>query len=131
MTFRRTLAAALAATAIAAPAASAQPADMHGPAAQAAARSQQWQDLRSPDAVDAATHRGTSAMTAVASPGHPSEVADAAPLPPASDAALTTSDDAIDWATLGLGIAGLVLFLGGVVALATRTRPAPRTRPSA
>jgi hypothetical protein len=44
------------------------------------------------------------------------------------DAPLSAGDDGVDWPTLGLGIAGLVLFMGGVVALATRTRSVPRTR---
>ena len=55
MTVRRTLLAALAAAALIAPAAQAQPADMHASTAQAAAKAQQQpkQDLRSPDARDA------------------------------------------------------------------------------
>ncbi len=55
MTLRRTLLAALAAAALIAPAAQAQPADMHASTAQAAAKAQQQptQDLRSPDARDA------------------------------------------------------------------------------
>ena len=57
MTIRRTLAAALAATAIAAPAAAAaQPADMHASTAIAAAKAQQRQDLRGEHAKDAAQH---------------------------------------------------------------------------
>jgi hypothetical protein len=131
MTIRRTFAAALAATAIASPAASAQPADLHASTALAAAQIQEQHDLRSPDAIDAAIHSSRSSSTVPASPGHPSESANTAPLPPATDEALSTSHDGVDWATLGLGIAGLVLFMGGVVALATRTRPASRTRASA
>ena len=59
MTIRRTLTAVLAATALIAPAAQAQPADMHASVAQAAAQerraqeAQPKQDLRSPDARDA------------------------------------------------------------------------------
>src|SRR3954451_20025947 len=69
MTLRRTLATAVAAAALVAPAAQAQPADIHAPLARAAARSQspdmhaavaqsaakaqRAQDLRSPDARDA------------------------------------------------------------------------------
>jgi hypothetical protein len=147
MTIRRTLAAALAATALAATAASAQPADMHASTALGTAQAQpqrqdlrgehakdaaiqQRQDFRSPDAIDAAIHP-TKPFTAPASPGHPAEAGNTTPLPPVTAEALSTSDDGIDWATLGLGIAGLVLFLGGVLALATRGRPAPRTGASA
>ena len=55
MSIARTLVAALAVTALAVPAAQAQPADMHASTAQAAAKAQQQpkQDLRSPDARDA------------------------------------------------------------------------------
>ena len=57
MNIRRTLAAALAATAIAAPTATAsQPADMHASTAIAAAKAQQRQDLRGEHAKDAAQH---------------------------------------------------------------------------
>ncbi len=67
MSLRRTLLAALAATALIAPAAHAQPADMHASTAQAAAKAQQHkQDLRSPDARDASVtlHRNTHAVNA-------------------------------------------------------------------
>ena len=147
MTFRRTLAAALAAGAIAAPAASAQPADTHASTVTVAATAQQRQDLRSPDAVDAARAqrqdlrsadavdaalRATKSSSAViTSPGHAGEPGHTTPLPPETEKALAEGDGGIDWVTLALGSAGLVLFLGGVVALATRTRPAPRTRVSA
>jgi hypothetical protein len=56
MTIRRTIATAVAAAALVAPAAQAQPADMHASTAQAAAKAAQQpkQDLRTPDARDAA-----------------------------------------------------------------------------
>lgn len=54
MRITATLAAALAIAALVAPAAPAQPADMLASTAQAAARAQQKQDLRSPDARDTA-----------------------------------------------------------------------------
>jgi hypothetical protein len=143
MTFRRTVAAALAATAIAAPAATAQPADIHAPLATAhqqrqdlrspdaidAARAQR-KDLRSPDALDAALRRGRSAIAVVSSPGHPSEAAHTTPLPPQTTEALADSGGGIDWATVALGSAALMLFLGGVVALMTRTRPTSGPRVS-
>ena len=125
MTIRRTLAAALAATAIAAPAASAQPFDSHTATRLAAAQEQQL-DLRSPDAIDAAVHPRPAPYFAPVSPGHPSEVGNTSPLPPSTDEKPAATGDAIDWSTLGLGIFGLVLFMAGVIALATRTRPTPR-----
>ena len=54
MSIARTLVAALAVTALAAPAAQARPADMHASFAEAAAKAQQKQDLRSPDAIERA-----------------------------------------------------------------------------
>ena len=128
MKIRRTLAAALVATAIAAPAAAAaaQPADMHASTAIAAAKAQQRQDLRGEHAKDAAQHpRKTQASLIVASPGHPSESGNAKPLPPAA-ARATTSDDGVDWTTIALGVAGTLLVFGGIVALTIR-RPVPRS----
>ena len=122
MTIRRTLAAILAASAIAAPAASALPADTHGSKAPAAAFQQR--DLRSPDAIDAAQHPRKSPL--LASPGHPSEAANTIPLPPVT-AQPAKSDDGIDWSTIGLGVAGTLLALGAIVALTNR-RHVPHTR---
>ena len=83
MTIRRTLLAALAAAALIAPAAQAEPADMHASTAQAAAKAQQQpkQDLRSPDARDASVtaHRSRHAVNA---PGA-TAVGSASELPPA------------------------------------------------
>jgi len=124
MTIRRTLAAALVATAIAAPAASAQPFDSQAGTPTGAAREQR-QDLRSPDAIDAAIHPDSAPLIPV-SPGHPSEVDNTSPLPPLADEEPAASSDAVDWTTLGLGVIGLVLFMAAVVALATHTRPARR-----
>jgi hypothetical protein len=123
MTIRRTLAAALAATAIAAPAATAaQPADMHASTAIAAAKAQQRQDLRGEHAKDAAQHpRKTQASLLPASPGHPSESGNPAPLPPVT-AQATKSDDGVDWMTIVLGVAGALLAVGGIAALSNRSR---------
>lgn len=106
MTIRRTLAAALAVTAIAAPSASAIPADTHASKAPAAQHQPVSQVLRSP--------------------GHPSEAGNTRPLPPL-DGQVAKSDDGLDWATIGLGIAGTLLAMGGIIALTSR-RPVPRTR---
>ena len=145
MTIRRTLAAALAASAIAAPAASAMPAppDMHASTAQAAA--QERQDLRGEAAQDAALHPrkaravdapgatvadSQSKSTPVA-PGQPTWAVNPKPLPPPTQAASTTSsDDGVDWATIGIGVGITLLVLGGIVALTNRSRLLPRTRAS-
>ena len=132
MKISRTLAAALAATAIAAPAAaSAQPADMHASTAIAAAKAQQRQDLRGEHAKDAAQHpRKTQESLVIASPGHPSESGNAKPIPPVT-AQATTTDDGVDWMTIALGVAGTLLALGGIVAATSRSRRLPRARASA
>jgi hypothetical protein len=85
MTIRRTLTAVLAAAALVAPAAQAEPPDMHASTAQAAAKAraeaQPKQDLRSPDARDAArTHRRSG--HAVNAPGA-TALDSASQLPPA------------------------------------------------
>ena len=143
MTIRRTLAAALAASAIAAPAASAMPAppDMHASTAQA----QQRQDLRGEHAQDAALHprkavvvnapgatvvESQSKSTPVA-PGQPTWAVNPKPLPPlTAQAAATKSDDGVDWTTIGLGIGISLLVIGGIAALSSRSKGLPRTRVS-
>ena len=150
MTIRRTLAAALAASAIAAPAAVAMPAppDMHGSTAQHAAKVQQsGQDLRSPDAADAALHPRKSpvivnapgatvvdsqAKSTPVAPGQPTWAVNPKPLtPPSQTAAATKSDDGVDWTTIGIGVGLTLLLVGGIAALTARTRPTPRTPASA
>jgi len=143
MPIRRTLAAALAASAIAAPAASAMPAppDMHASTAQA----QQRQDLRGEHAQDAALHprkavvvnapgatvvESQSKSTPVA-PGQPTWAVNPKPLPPVTaQAAATKSDDGVDWTTIGLGIGISLLVIGGIAALSSRSKGLPRTRVS-
>ena len=174
MSTRRTLIAALTAAAIAVPAATAsaaQPPDMHASTAIAAAKAQQHgqdlrsadarhaallakqhdstkaelvQDLRSPDAYDAAQHTrkspvvvntpGASAVdsqakTAPVAPGQPTWAVDPQPIPAPAPAA-AKAGDGVDWTTIGLGIAGTLLVLGGLAALTARVRSAPRTRVS-
>ena len=146
MTIRRTLAAALAASAIAAPAATAQPADMHASTAQAAAKAQQRQDLRGEHAQDAALHprkavvvnapgatvvESQSKSTPVA-PGQPTWAVNPKPLPPlTAQAAATKSDDGVDWTTIAIGVGLTLLLVGGIAVLTARTRPTPRTPASA
>ena len=144
MHIRTPLTAALAALAIATPAAVAQPADMHASTAQAAAEAQQRQDLRSPDAIDAAQHpRKTQAVDAPGAtvvdsqstrtpvaPGQPTWAVNPKPIAPAPAPAATQSDDGVDWATIGIGLAVTLIVLGGIAVLTTRTRSTARTRVS-
>lgn len=148
MTIRHTVAAVLAASAIAAPAASAMPAppDMQASRAQAAAQAQQQQDLRGEAAKDAAlnprksqavdapgaTAADSQAKTTPVAPGQPTWAVNPKPLPPPTqNVSTTSSDDGIDWATVGVGVGITLLLMGGIVALTSRSRHLPRTRISA
>ena len=131
-TLVRTLAAALAITAIAAPAAAAKPVDLRTPDAQdavsypspnargtdVAAPDQQApapvarQDRRSPDAAD-------PPVTPRPVPGLPTWPLNPQPLTPVSAQAI--EDDGTPWLTVGL-IAGAVLALAGTAAMAGRIR---------
>jgi hypothetical protein len=123
MSITRTLAAALAIGALAVPAAQAQPADMHASVAQAAAKAQNKQDLRSADARDAAQHpRGATAVESTTQAGPPTWPAHPQPLTPAPAAEVTDggTGNGINWTTIGLGIAGSLLAVSGLAALTTR-----------
>ena len=140
MLIRRILAAALAAAAFAVPtAAFAQPADMHASTAIAAAKARQQQDLRSPDAIDAAQHPrkavvvnapgatvvDSQAKSTPVAPGQPTWAVNPKPLtPPAQPATATASDDGTDWVAIGAGVGLTLLVFGGVAAFA-RNRPLP------
>jgi len=149
------------AIAVPAATAAAQPADMHASTAIAAAKAQQQpkqdlrspdarhaalmtkqhesdaavaatakrvQDLRSPDAIDAAVHPRKSPVL-VNAPGATVVDSQAKSTPIAPVAA--TSDDGVDWTTIGIGAGLTLLLLGGIAALTARTRPTPRTPASA
>jgi hypothetical protein len=94
-----------------APVARAQPSDMHASVALAAAASRQRQDLRGPDALDAAVcPRNNTAAAAGGSSQRPTTlVADAQPAAPAS----STDDDRAN----GLGAVACLLVIGGLAAL--------------
>lgn len=102
MTIRRTLATAVAAAALVAPAAAqAQPADMHASTAQAAAKAAQQpkQDLRTPDARDAAVtvHRSVhvvKAPPAMAADGGGGGGGELAPAPAVNAPGATAADSA-------------------------------------
>ena len=143
MSLTRTLAATLAICALGAPVASAsQPADMHASVAIAAAKERAKQDLRSPDARDAATTppaRGQDLRTPDARDAaihlHRSGLVVGATQPVAAKPAPAPapafkSDDGIDWATVALGIAGSMIAVVGI-ALVTSRRRMPPLRPSA
>ena len=142
-----TTALAIAALIIPAASASAQPPDMHASTAIAAAKAhqQQSQDLRSPDARDAALHpRG---------PGHPVNAPGAtvvesqsveslpqAPTWPVNPKPITsapasqpaaTGDDGIDWGTIAIGVGLTLIAVGGFALVANRRRGGtPRLRAS-
>jgi hypothetical protein len=103
--FTRTATITLAAVALAAPTAIARPADT--PPAAAAAL--QEQDLRSADAVDAATRPALESQAST----------------PADTTPTASVDRGIGWATIAIGIAGSLLAIG---AIAGRTRRTARAR---
>jgi hypothetical protein len=138
MTITSTLAVALAAATIAAPA-SAQPADSNDPVA----RSPVTQDLRSADARDAARTSSLAGTTApkqdlrspdardaaadqppVNAPGAPAVDSGTRPAP--SPAPVPAGGDRIDWAPIGLGLAGAVFGIAGLGVLAVRRTRLPR-----
>jgi len=137
MSIARTLVAALAVTALAVPAAQAQPADMHASFAQAAAKSQQQQDFRSPDTIDAARLRGHAAA-AVNAPGATAADSATRPAPRSHPAAPTwpvnpppltpahtvnaIDDGGTDWMPIAFGLVGGLLAVGAVAFLTIRRR---------
>ena len=140
-----TITLALAIAAIAAPAATAQPADMHGAEAQAwaqeqRAQQQRAQDLRSADAIDAArnprkaidapgaTAADSQSRAVPVAPGQPTWATNPKPITPAPVVKASANDDGVDWETIGIGIAGTLLILGGIVALTNHARHVPRHR---
>ena len=144
MTIRRTLVTALAAAALVAPAAQGQPADMHASTAQAAAKAnaQPKQDLRTPDARDAAVllHGGGAAVDA---PGA-TAVDSASELPPAGQptwpvnpspivapAAEPVSDDGSPVPVIPLVAGGLLVLVAAFSARPLARHLARRTRVAA
>ena len=139
MSITRTLAAALAIAALGASAAQAQPADMHASTAIAAAKARQKQDLRSPDARDAAQNRrdaGTATQkqdlrsadardaaqnpriagepAPRALPGAPTWPSHPQVIAPAAKPAPVSSNPGVDWLPIAIG-AGLSLLAMAVL----------------
>src|SRR4051794_29823407 len=120
MSITRTLAAALAIGALVAPAAQAQPADMHQHLARTSAQAQNRQDMRSPDAQDAARHpRDAGSAARGALPGPPTWPAHPQAIAPAP-AVETTDGSGVDWTPIMLGVAASLLAMAGLVALNSR-----------
>jgi hypothetical protein len=120
----RTATIALAAAALAAPAASARPADTPVFAKTTAAATQQKQDLRSPDAIDAATRqkqdmRSPDAIDAATRPAPGEQVT---PRPETPPQAAGVADGG--WDTIAIGIAGGLLAVGAIAGIASRSRRA-------
>jgi hypothetical protein len=143
VTFRsiitRTATIALAAAALAAPTASARPADMPALGGKAAVAEQQQLDLRSPDARDAARRpvrqaeqnqldmRSPDARDAARRPVRlGSQASPASPRPDTTPNA--AADRGIAWATIAIGVAGSLLAVGAIAGIAGRTRRTARAR---
>ena len=152
-THRTTIVAALACAllAIAAPIAGAQSDEMHASFAEAAAKAQQKQDLRSADTRDAAlsgrrqelnradyTPGSTPAVsgqavnapgaTAVDSvsqrplPSPPTWPVNPEPIKPAPVVQASDTGSGLDWTTIALGFAGGLLVLGGIAGVVLHSR---------
>ena len=124
----RTTTVAIAVAALGAPTALALPPDMPPAVAEAtAAASEQKQDARSPDAIDAATsHR--QAGHPYATSGYqtrPAQGEQANPRPETPPQA--PADSSVTWKMIGLGIAGL-LAAAAIAVLVSRTRRSARAR---
>ena len=120
--FTRTATITLAAAALAAPTAIARPTDTP-PTATAAV---QEQDLRSPDARDAAANPRDAREAAFRPlPGPPTWPTNPQPINSAPAAEATDSGNGIAWATIAIGIAAGLLAVG---AIAGRTRRTARAR---
>ena len=119
---RTTIVAALACAllAIAAPVAGAQSDEMHASFAEAAAKAQQKQDLRSPDTRDAAVNSTTTPSL----PGPPTWPVNPEPIAPAP--VVQATDDGLDWTTIGIGIGGSLLVLGGIAGAVLHSRRVAR-----
>ena len=147
MTFTRTLAAALAAAALAVPAAQAH--DIHASLAQANADAQQRQDLRSVAARDASADAngqdlrrmsadgrpvnapGATAVdsaTRPAFPGPPTWPVNPQPIDPAPVVHASDTGGGVDWSTMGLALAAGLLAVGGIVGIAVHSRRVGRAR---
>jgi hypothetical protein len=129
MTLSRIIVAMVATLALAAPTALAQPPDMHASTAIAAAkeRATQQQDLRSPDARDAATRPQYPGRAAGPTwPAHPKPVSPPSQAP--ATVAHTDGGSDVDWTAIGIGLALSFSVLGGVVALTARSRTLQRKR---
>lgn len=135
MTIHRTLVAALAGLAIAAPAAQARVPDMHASTAQAAAQERQRQDLRGEHARDAASNPRPVNEPGATAGGSQSKVTPGQTVPdrllPPAQAVSSSSDDGVDWTTIGIGVGITLLVLGLIAAVTSRSRSLPRTRVSA
>jgi hypothetical protein len=106
-------------------AAAQQPPDMHASVAMATAKSQQQQDLRSPDAADIPQpNQDMRSPDAADVPTQPIE-----PVP--SVHAVSDTSDGMGWLTIALGIAGSLLLLGGMVAIVVHGRRVGRVHVSA
>jgi hypothetical protein len=144
----RTAATAMALAALAAPTALARPADMPPAVAKAAAAAQHKQELRSPDAIDAATRQNkqdpiadihaplaravTNSSGATAggqyTPGAIPAVSEPRPITPARAVQAPDSSSGVSLTAIGLGIAGSLLAIVAIAGIVSRSRRIGRAR---
>jgi hypothetical protein len=137
MRLTTTLAAALAIAVLGAAGAQAKPVDssalaaqkdMHASTAIAAAKERESQDLRSPDARDAAVHprRAVPVAPDAVRDAAPATQANAQPVAPAEKPAPAHSDPGVDWLPIALGVAASLLAIASLVALNSRRSRRPQ-----
>lgn len=90
-------------------------------ASTSAAQAHKKQDVRSPDARDAAQRpRDTGSAFTPPLPGPPTWPMEPRPITPAPTAKATDGGNGVDWTTIGLGVAGSLLAISGIAALNRR-----------
>jgi hypothetical protein len=123
----RTAATAMALAALAAPTALARPADMPPAVAKAAAAAQHKQELRSPDAIDAATRQNK--QDPIADIHAPlAAVSEPRPITPARAVQAPDSSSGVSLTAIGLGIAGSLLAIVAIAGIVSRSRRIGRAR---
>ena len=124
-TLQHTLTAAVAASALATAPALAKPADYpyESSTSSLAGTTSPQQDLRSPDARDAAQPKAAESSVAPGTPTWPVQPEPLTrPVPPAESATGNGGGDDSIWLVLGLGLGGAGLLAGGAAGLARHSR---------
>jgi hypothetical protein len=125
MTISRMLAAMLATAALVTPTASASmldgSVDIHQPLIEQEQKQERKQDLRMPDRRDAESP-AMKKLRVLGPPTWPAYPTPDVPPAPSKPVATTTSDDGINWATIGIGVGLSVALVCAIGAVSLRVR---------